>query len=205
MTIPQPPTPPTMPAPSTSAPTDPVPPKHELVLTIGMRTVDQAPAQLELRHDTGVVVAAPAGSGKTSALRTLAAAARRADPSCHIVVVSEHPDQWPGVATTLPADPRPTLVLVDGIASVTMAMVREVDAAQHDRLWVAIADRLERFQTGPSWLRQGLIGRTGLLLDPQRNDGDLFRISLPPPPAPCPRGCGFLVKDGVPEPVQVVA
>jgi len=182
------------------------PDPNGLDVTIGLRCIDLAPAGLELRPGTSVIVAGPPGSGKTTALRTLAAAALLAEPSCRVVAVSDEPDAWPGTVRTLPTDPGPTLVLVDGLASVTEAMVRDFDAATYrDQLWVAIADQMDRLQAGPWWLGQNLAGKTGLFLAPEPEDGKLFGISLPEPiPTEFQPGRGFLVRAGNPELVQIV-
>ncbi len=187
-------------------------------LTIGQRYDDLGPATVQLRPDTHLLVAGPSGSGRTTALLALAMAAGHADRRCRVLVVADDPDPWSGPAAPAellsPSDDldrldelgdEPALVLVDGITALTEAGARRLDELQQGRVWVVLADRPERLQTGPTWLRRYQASRSGLLLQPQPDHGDLFRVRLPLRTSRVwPAGRGYLVEAGTTDLIQVV-
>ncbi|MEV6301902.1 FtsK/SpoIIIE domain-containing protein [Actinoplanes sp. NPDC051861] len=176
-------------------------------LGIGRYFHDLSVASLSLAPGMHAVVAGPPGSGRTSALRTLAASAAADGTVC---VVAADPRVWEGTRVTSlagsfedltgwPADGH-GLLLVDGIESLGPGA-----AAALDRLMssvppgghVVVSGRAEAFRGMQPWQRALTMSRTGLLLRPSADDGDILRIRLPreAPPRPVP-GRGYLVEAG---------
>ncbi|WP_326553298.1 FtsK/SpoIIIE domain-containing protein [Micromonospora sp. NBC_01813] len=185
-------------------------------LGIGRTYRDLSVATLALGPGMHATVAGPAGSGRTTALRTIAAAARSSMPEATIAVVTTDPAAWAGgVATTVVrsvaelAGWRPAgrgLLMVDGIESVGDAgpaldrLLPTLPAQAH----AIVAGRPDMFRGMQPWQRAVTMSRTGLLLRPAPDDGEVLRIRLPreAPLRPLP-GRGYLVEAGGLEQVQV--
>ncbi len=180
-----------------------------LRLVIGRRHADLGPAICEQRPGGHLVVVGGGGSGKTTALRAILAAAGRADPHCRTMVVSDDLDGWPDAVAALTEDlidPEVrTIVAVDGIASIGDEAGRELERlAGGPNLCVVVAERPELLSSPPSWFRSFSSARNGLLLRPQTDHGEILRVRLPHRGAPVPwPGRGYLVTAGVTELIQV--
>ncbi|MFG1914905.1 FtsK/SpoIIIE domain-containing protein [Micromonospora sp. NPDC048898] len=185
-------------------------------LGVGRIYRDLSVATLALGPGMHAVVAGPAGSGRTTALRTIAAAARSSMPAASIVVVAADPAAWTGGAadevvgsvaelTGWPPVGR-GLLLVDGIESMGDAgggldrLLPTLSAGAH----VIVAGRPDAFRGMQLWQRAVTMSRTGLLLRPAPDDGEMLRIRLPRE-VPLRRlpGRGYLVEAGGLEQVQV--
>jgi S-DNA-T family DNA segregation ATPase FtsK/SpoIIIE len=184
--------------------------KGGLSLVIGRRHRDLEPATLGLRAGTNLIVSGPPGSGKTTALRALAAAALAADPAGQTIVIGPQ-EEWPGGVEQLGADlidaERRSLVLIDGLAAIDDAGAQAIDRAAAGSTWIVVADRPEVLAAPPHWLRRITASRTGLLLQPAFDHGEVLRCRLPlrsSSPGSFPPGRGFLVEAGSVELVQVV-
>ncbi len=177
-------------------------------LAVGRLHADLGLATLDLRPGTNVIVSGSSGSGKTTALRALAVAARTADPECQLLVAGDE-DHWPVEVTELDPDiiddERRTLILIDGIATVPDATAKALEAVDPATTWIVVADWPEALQSiPPPWLRKITASRTGILLQPQPDHGDLLRSRLPMRTAKdLPAGRGFIVASGVARMLQV--
>jgi S-DNA-T family DNA segregation ATPase FtsK/SpoIIIE len=179
-------------------------------LGIGRYYRDLKVAALALAPGMHAVVAGPPGSGRTTALRVFAAAARAGAPDAAVCVVAADPTGWdPTQLTELvgsfdelvgwPPEGR-GMLLVDGVD----AMGPGVGAAL-DRLFahvavathIVVAGRAEAFRGMQAWQRAVTMSRSGLLLRPGTDDGDILRIRLPREAAPkAVPGRGYLVEAG---------
>ncbi|MEV4715226.1 FtsK/SpoIIIE domain-containing protein [Micromonospora sp. NPDC049374] len=196
---------------SSSAATGPV-----WKLGIGRHYRDLSVATLALGPGMHAVVAGPAGSGRTGALRLLAAAARASAPDARVLVVAADPDAWTGTqgtevagsfsGLTSQSTTGRALLLVDGIESLPDAgpaldrLLPGLPAGVH----VVVAGRTDAFRGMQPWQRAVTMSRTGLLLRPAPDDGEVLRVRLPreAPPRPLP-GRGYLVEAGGLAQVQV--
>jgi len=164
-----------------------------------------------------LVVTGPGRSGKTTALATVTAAARRAAPGLRVVVCAPgrsplpmllDPDVGPCAATAeavgrvvddLLTGAGPGLVVVDDADLLDDGghLARLVEAGRPDVHLVAAgrADRLRILYR--HWTTEARRSRTGVLLHPDEIDGDLLgaRLPLRLPPTSVP-GRGWLVVDG---------
>ncbi|WBB91241.1 FtsK/SpoIIIE domain-containing protein [Verrucosispora sp. WMMC514] len=185
-------------------------------LGIGRHYRDLSVATLALGPGMHAVVAGPAGSGRTGTLRLLATAARASAPDARVLVVAADPDAWTGTQgtevsgsfsglTSQPSTGR-ALLLVDGIESLPDAgpaldrLLPGLPAGVH----VVVAGRPDAFRGMQPWQRAVTMSRTGLLLRPAPDDGEVLRVRLPreAPPRPLP-GRGYLVEAGGLAQVQV--
>ena len=106
------------------------------------------------------MVVGPAGSGKTTALQTLARAARQSDPDAIVVVAAARPEEWEHVIASLNVltltdllDPQRqpsagrTLVIVDGIEAVPVPteLFERLAANPRSGLHLLIGGRPESF------------------------------------------------------------
>jgi S-DNA-T family DNA segregation ATPase FtsK/SpoIIIE len=185
-------------------------------LGVGRRYRDLGVATLALGPGMHAVVAGPAGSGRTCALRTIAAAATASAPQAPVFVVAADPDAWAGSGATgvvgsigeltgLPSAAR-GLLLIDGIESLPDAgpgldkLLPSLPAGTH----VIVAGRPDAFRGMQPWQRMVSMSRTGLLLRPAPDDGEVLRIRLPrEAPMRALPGRGYLVEAGGLEQVQV--
>jgi DNA segregation ATPase FtsK/SpoIIIE, S-DNA-T family len=172
---------------------------------------------LSLAPGMHVVVAGPPGSGRTSALRMLATAACAADAGALVQVVSPDPAEWTDLPLVDafgslgeiigPPQGQRRLLLVDDVESLGTGSGAALDrllSTAPAQTHVVIAGRPDAFRGIQVWQRALALSRTGLLLRPTSDDGDVLRIRLPreAPLRPVP-GRGYLVEAGVPEQVQV--
>ncbi|MDG4825746.1 FtsK/SpoIIIE domain-containing protein [Asanoa sp. WMMD1127] len=185
-------------------------------LGVGRHYRDLAVATMDLGPGMHAVVAGPAGSGRTSALRLLAAAARAGDPAATVAVVTADPDVWAGAAVTCAravGDLPPWtaagrgLLLVDGMESLGPDAGTALDRllpGLSPGVHLVVAGRADTFRGMQPWQRAVTMSRTGLLLRPAADDGEVLRIRLPreAPPRPLP-GRGYLVEAGGLAQVQV--
>jgi S-DNA-T family DNA segregation ATPase FtsK/SpoIIIE len=173
-------------------------------LVIGVRHRDLTATGVDLPGGTHLVVSGPPASGRTTALRTLAESAVSAAAS--VRVLSPRLEEWDDVPTLALEDPivGPTLVVVDGLEAAA-GHDKVLDGMVGDpRVRVIVADRQDAFRLPPMWLRTVLGARTGLLLQPQPDHGDLLRARLPMRTAvPYPAGRGYLVRSGLVDLIQV--
>jgi S-DNA-T family DNA segregation ATPase FtsK/SpoIIIE len=176
-------------------------------LAIGRHYRDLGLASLTLAPGVHAVVAGPPGSGRTTALRVLAAAANTSAPESRVCVVAADPAGWAeaGVAqvansfadlTHWPPDGR-GLLLVDGVEALGPGAATALDrlmAAATPNTHVIVAGRAEAFRGMQPWQRAVTLSRTGILLRPGLDDGDILRLRLPreTPLRPVP-GRGYLV------------
>ncbi len=177
-------------------------------LAFGQQHTDLAVAALDLRPGSNVVVSGSSGSGKSTVLRALAMAARQSDPNCQLMVADQG-DPWPMDVTVFDPeaiDPdRRTLILIDGMSWISDEAAKALEDIDRTTTWLVVADWPEALQSmPPPWLRKVLASRTGLLLQPQPDHGEILRSRLPLRAAKeFPPGRGFLVAAGVARLVQV--
>jgi DNA segregation ATPase FtsK/SpoIIIE, S-DNA-T family len=199
-------------------------------IPVGIAEVSMGPADLVAYPGEHATIAGPARSGKTSALRTIAGAARRGRPDVRIVAVA-------GPRSALATDPtvdqvvkpasiahelaaavappadgkaaaRPTLLLVDDADMVDdhNALLANLATSDRDDLLLVAAGRNDGLRSGfSSWTRVLRRWRLGVLLVPDvAYDGELCGTLLPrrSPVAMVP-GRGYVVNAGRPELAQL--
>ncbi|MFH8250894.1 FtsK/SpoIIIE domain-containing protein [Microbacterium sp. B2969] len=121
----------------------------------------QVPAAI-MADDRGVLVVGAAGTGKSTALRTLAAQADR-----RIVVPADAEEAWDAVARLCDAPPpRGTLVVLDDLDALAARFPHDYAAELHDRLErvVRTAGDLGVFVAASAQRLTGAAGRIGELL-----------------------------------------
>ena len=176
-------------------------------LPVGIDDRHRRPALLRIDPATGVLVAGPACSGRTTAIATLAAAAR----TIELDVVGIAPPRSPlrqimgGVVDTegvaLQRIERATggvLVLVDDADALDLPAIAAAADAEPARVRVVgvgqTANLRRSYGSWPARLGEGGIG---LLLDARRHDGELLGVSLPSRTTRRTAGRGWLVnRDG---------
>ncbi|MGI8755464.1 MAG: FtsK/SpoIIIE domain-containing protein [Acidimicrobiales bacterium] len=175
-----------------------------LTVTVGVDEESLGVARLQLGVDGHAVISGPRGSGRTSALATLAAAGRSIGANVVVIAAGQpsHPDQGrpdPGPPDCLDAsDPAleewidlwratvrsaPLLVLVDD-ADLTPDEDPALSALALSRqagVHLVVAGQSDRLRSRYGhWTREVLAHRTGLLLAPDVElDGDLVGSRLP--------------------------
>jgi len=179
-------------------------------LGIGRDYRDLSVAALTLAPGMHAIVSGPPGSGRTTVLRVLATAARVGAPESTVCVVATDPAAWAGSDATevvtgfdelqhWPAPGR-ALLLVDGIEAMGPVAGMALDQLMPTvppTAHVIVAGRGEALRGVRPWQRAVTLSRTGLLLRPTAEDGELLRIRLPlhAPLRPVP-GRGYLVDAG---------
>lgn len=159
-----------------------------LVLPIGLADDDLGPVSLVLHAGDHLLVAGPPRSGRTSALRLLVLQVRRASPDVHVVVAGPTGERLRAVADAHLDDARlhdtglgaqPLLVVVDDAERVDDDGRLAALAARPDvhLLVAARADALRGLHG--HWTQAVRRRRSGLLLSPGRDDGDLLGVVLP--------------------------
>ncbi len=195
----------------------PAPSAHQLVVGVGD---DQTqPPTLDLR--TGpLLVAGPARSGRTTALRTLAAALVAGGRE--VAVVTARPREWASVqGVSAVIDPTAALpipvgcgaVLVDDVEQITDMSAQEslrrliVGGSQDvEGPAVVLAGSSEALVTSFAPAISALRRRRpdGVLLTPRHStDGEVFGLRVRPGPVGMPPGRGLLIRNGTCTPVQV--
>jgi S-DNA-T family DNA segregation ATPase FtsK/SpoIIIE len=174
------------------------------------------------RDGPHLLVLGESGSGRTTALLTVASVSRVVDPSLPILALSpfgwtlpELVDRWEvdetGMLTALDelnADPRPALVLVDDADRLSRAVGERLlplirDAGRTGIRMVVAGRAVDVLRSYEDWLRYLTSLRVGLLLTPPPELESAFdlrpsRVRLPPLP-----GRGILVGRGTSTVVQV--
>lgn len=186
-------------------------------LPIAIADADLLPSALVLFDHEHVTVAGGARAGKSSALLTLAAALRRADPRAKVIAVAcrrsplrDHPlidevavtaEDIPRVLDTALVASGPTLVLIDDAEGIddSDGRITQLLARGRANVHVAIAGRSDVLRTQYGhWTQTVRRSKAGLLLNPNLDlDGDLLGIRLPSRlHLDMSQGRGFLVCDG---------
>ena len=163
--------------------------------------------------DRVVFVAGLSGSGKTTALMVLAAAARATDPEAYVAVESARPEEWDDLREPLdltdlaflmaPDSPsekgRRTLLIIDGIESVQVPtdVFGQLTAQPIPGFHIVLGGRDESFRIPEPWVRAVSSHRTGIALQATPDQGDLFRCRFPTPRGPAPAGRGYVVNEGI--------
>ncbi|MCU1344221.1 MAG: putative FtsK/SpoIIIE family protein [Acidimicrobiia bacterium] len=156
------------------------------------------PVSLTLTAGGSALVVGPAGSGKTTALATLAAivGAGLGDDGAVTVVLDmksgapdmtgvdlvDHQDGQGLAAALARHNGRPHLVLVDDAELVPeslAASVAKIVAERDNRRHVIIAGRPETVRSAGHFSSAARAGRSGILLQPSPVEGDIFRTTLP--------------------------
>ncbi|MEO9223691.1 MAG: cell division protein FtsK, partial [Acidimicrobiales bacterium] len=185
-------------------------------LPIGIGDDDLAPIALCLHPGEHALVAGPARSGRTTALRALASAAARSHEQPRVVTLSTARSPVRAACGTDPAlavddldrlahvaaEGGPTLVLIDDAEAVDDAhgALAALLAGAHPDLHVIAAGRADALRASyRNWTRTVRASGVGLLLRPSIDlDGDLLGVTLPRRlPAPMQPGRGWLVDRGV--------
>jgi S-DNA-T family DNA segregation ATPase FtsK/SpoIIIE len=201
-------------------------PDAPLRAVLGLDDELLAPATFDL-DDGSFLIAGPRGSGRSTALATIAGSLRRgaADLPIHLLAprrtaIADDPvfasaavgvDACTAAAERLAAEPGEFIVMVDdavelaeGAAAPSLDVLRRRADEGRVRI-VAAADGpgLQRLFGG--WLRDLRQEGRGLLLSPAGEaDGDVLGVRLPRGgPGPLPPGRGYLVARGVARLVQV--
>ena len=188
-------------------------------LAVGISHADLTPVGLDLRPGRHAVVTGPTSSGKTTALKALAAAARATDPEAYVAVESARPEEWEGLGEELDLtdlaflmDPeggavpgRRTLLIIDGIESLGLPteMLGQLTAQPIPGFHIVVCGRDDSFRTPEPWLRAVCSHRTGIALRATPDHGDLFRCRFPNPRGPAPAGRGYIVNEGTATLAQV--
>jgi len=178
-----------------------------------------------------LVVTGPSGSGRTTAVHTIAAALRRWDPSIELHHFTARAsalsalDVWnsttPGVpeggqqavdlTAKLPAAGGPVAVFVEGLADfaadyTVTPMLTELARLCVERGWLFVSEAdISAIGTTQGLIGQAKISRTGLVLAPTSSDGTPFGMTFPPrlSRADFPQGRGLHVAAGRTSVVQV--
>ena len=197
-----------------------------LTVPLGVRHDDLTAAVLPLGPGEHAVVVGPARSGRSTALRTIAAgvAAAPAAGRNRVVAITPRDSALGGsVHLHLPMDGElpgwiseqlalePTVLLIDDagrLPAPAAAALQAVLDGGPDHLHVVAAGRVEEFRRFGSWNSAVAASRNGLILQPSAGDGDLLGVHLPlrsagAGPGPLPPGRGYLVQGGIASLVQV--
>lgn len=200
-------------------------------LPVGLGGCDLEPISLLLHHAEHVLVAGPPRSGRTTALLTVAAAARATIPGLTVVTVTPNGTDLraggPGAAMAdesrlvdhaLDADlsgleallgaTGPALVLVDDAELVPdgHGVLERVVGSRRAGATVVAAGRADALRSSYTpWLRLLRQSRCGVFLQPDVDlDGDLLGVRLPRrQAAPSRPGRGYLVQSGSTRLVQL--
>lgn len=185
-------------------------------------TPSLTPVVLDLPTGIHALVTGPAGSGKSTALVSLAHAAMAAsggDVALVTVTARRSPLERLGLgarhvtdadelaAAVADAGTDRCLVLVDDAELVPDALGKALAAladARHDNLRLVAAGRADALRSMTSWTAPLRQGRTGIALQPSGSDGDLFKTTLPVRASMVfGAGRGFVVQLGTPTLAQI--
>ncbi|MEM7273518.1 MAG: FtsK/SpoIIIE domain-containing protein [Actinomycetota bacterium] len=176
-------------------------------LVIGTRHDTLATAHLDLRAGIHAVVTGPPSSGRTTALYTIAAAARAAEPELAIGGLGigdiGRPIGDPAALTELAEGGG--LLLVDDLEHLAPDMTTALEAVlarPPTGVRVVVAGRPETFKSMQPIVRHLTAGRTGILLMPAADAGEVFRLRVRPPDRQVP-GRGHIVTAGTATLVQL--
>jgi S-DNA-T family DNA segregation ATPase FtsK/SpoIIIE len=174
-------------------------------VVIGVGDLSLAPVGLVFRDRDHAIVSGPARSGKSTALRTMAASLAKWHPDVRVTTI----DRRSSTANLIEAtrEPGPHVLLIDDADTVddSGGHLAALLASHRPDVHVVAAGRADALRVAYGhWTRDLRRSRLGLALRPDPDDGDLFSTSFPRRAriAPIP-GRGYLVVDGDPEVVQV--
>ncbi len=193
-----------------------------LEVPIGKENLTREVAQLVARTGEHLTIAGPAGSGRTTALLTIARQVRAADAQMPIVAVTADPEIAPSgvfdavgtlaglepVFEALPADDRRWLIVVDDadVLDDEFGVLTELarKPLNHVTLVIAVRSTTARQAFG-HWTRFVRGSGIGVILQPDNAvDGELFGVRLPRGERlPARPGRGYLVGGGVATDVQL--
>lgn len=178
------------------------------LLAIGVDHHDLQPAHLELRTGVHAVVAGPPGSGRSTALRAVAAACHDGvdDITAHTVNLDDLGRPVTDGRSLFELGGAPNLVLVDDVELLNpdlASALEQLAANPRSQARLVVAGRPEAFKGVHPLARALTVGRTGLLLQPQPDAGDVFRVRLRAD-GPQPEGRGFLLTGGRPTLAQII-
>jgi S-DNA-T family DNA segregation ATPase FtsK/SpoIIIE len=198
-----------------------LPADREGAVVIGLGSATLEPVVLP---DAGpFLVAGPAGSGRTTALRTIALALRRTRPDMHILFVGTRrtaaldPTLWSRIATR--ADELEAAQVAHSVPGPRALFVESLCDHAYGDLEPLLVELIRNYRqdghpvvcegdrTGP-WSsdlgRQATSGRTGIALQPEQADENIFGADFPRiRSADFPPGRGLLVVRGAPATVQL--
>lgn len=193
-------------------------------LALGRRDLDLGPAVLTLYEHEHGLIAGPARSGRSSALLTIAAGVRHADPTATVLGIATRRSllraspllddvavdsgSIGALADRALASSGPTLVLVDDAetlddASGTMAQL--LSSGRTD-LHVVVAGRADVLRSSfGHWTQAVRRSKAGVLIRPDSDfDGDLLGTTLPRRPhVAMTTGRGYLVSEAIVSLVQL--
>jgi S-DNA-T family DNA segregation ATPase FtsK/SpoIIIE len=174
-------------------------------VVIGVGDLTLGPVALAFRGRDHAVVCGPARSGKSTALRTVAASLGAWHPEVQVTTLSEGSTLADLVAAT--ATPGPHVLVVDDAEAVDDpgGHMAALLASHRADVHVVAAGRADALRGAYGhWTRDLRRSRLGLALRPEPDDGDLFSTSFPRRARIAPvAGRGYLVTDGDAEVVQV--
>ena len=207
-------------------------PSAPLVAVAGVGGDMLRPVEVDLREDHFLVIGPPR-SGRSTALRTLAASLRRGTPGleCYLLAPRRSPlmevDGWTSMGKGADAcrtmaerlaalvedrvpDAPPVLVVVDDANEIGELLPLETLMRRGRDAGVRLLAAAESHATHRAfggWVRELRNGRRGLLLMPDpETDGDLLGVRLPRSAlAPAAPGRGYAVGDGIAELLQVAS
>ncbi len=178
------------------------------------------PIGLSLRDSQHLAVTGPPGAGRTTALRSLAAAARHADPEAVLAIVTANPSEWDDLRAPLDLTTidymlspesgetagRRALILIDDVESAPMPaeLLQRMAAQSPTGIHLVVAGRPESFRVSEPWARSVVSARSGIALRPSPESGELFRHRFPQPREVPPPGRAYVVDQGRAELGQVV-
>ncbi len=177
-------------------------------LALGLAHHDLEPVGLELRPGVHTVVTGPPGSGRSTALDTIARAASGVlGPGVVHRVGADPATGGGGAHGRTVSDPRtlfelgaePGLVLVDDIELLAPDLVSVIEKLATDprsRARLVVAGRIETFKGIQPLNRALTAARSGVLLQPPPDAGDVFRLRMRPL-GPQPAGRGYILRAGV--------
>ncbi|MCY3632701.1 MAG: FtsK/SpoIIIE domain-containing protein [bacterium] len=188
-------------------------------LPLGLSDDTLSPTGLTLYPSEHALILGPARSGRSATLALLAAMAADAGGQvialtpegsklveCHHV---HHVADLGELLTATVATSTPTLVLIDDAETVAdpNGDLKALAAASRPGLHIVAAGRADRLRTAYGhWTSEIRFSRTGVLLQPNPLDGDLFTIQLPTRPTLLNiPGRGYLIQSGSPTIIQIAA
>jgi S-DNA-T family DNA segregation ATPase FtsK/SpoIIIE len=180
-------------------------------LPVGLDVRTASSRTISLDAGSSLLVLGPARSGRSSLLLALAQAIAAADPTITRYSVAPRPTPLDATDLTIrPRDPAgvadwvdavaagagPAVVLVDDADRLDGPSFERLAEVRRDDITFVVAGTPDGLRAITHWARPLLRTRTGILLKPTPNDGDLLRVQLAPRLARMDVGRGLLVDDG---------